>query len=212
MCEQYHLLNGRRSPGRSGRSPGTRSCGCARYRKLARGKPANVASRPRSLVSWRASSGPSRGACRRRRADRKRPVIASQGGASEPPNSCCWATRKRGCGQENPRNHYLPRRGSDAGHETEAAPRRVNGQAVSTRASDMINRRLDDRASCPPGRSLKQMPPAEAPESCNSGQGSERYYRFPQGQLCAIVQACKRMLRGRGMESGWRRLPRLARR
>jgi hypothetical protein len=50
-----------------------------------------MSSRRRSPVSWQASSGPSPGACRRRRADSKKPAIASQGGASEPPTRCCWA-------------------------------------------------------------------------------------------------------------------------
>jgi hypothetical protein len=43
-----------------------------------------VSSPPRSPASSQASSGPSPGACRRRRADRDKRVIASKGGASEP--------------------------------------------------------------------------------------------------------------------------------
>ena len=44
----------------------------------------SMSSLPRSLVSWPALSGPSPGARRRRWSDRRKPVITSQGGASEP--------------------------------------------------------------------------------------------------------------------------------
>ena len=52
----------------------------------ARPQPASrpMSSPPRSPANWPASSGPSPGACRRRRADRRKRVIASKGGASEP--------------------------------------------------------------------------------------------------------------------------------
>jgi hypothetical protein len=57
---------------------------CARYRKLARtGKPANVV----TAAIARELAGFIPGACSRRRADRKKPVIASQGGASESPDT-----------------------------------------------------------------------------------------------------------------------------
>jgi hypothetical protein len=75
----------RSSPSRSARSPGKRSCGCARAiasSPAAANRP--MSSLPRSPASWSASSGPSPGACRRQRADRKNRVIASKGGASEP--------------------------------------------------------------------------------------------------------------------------------
>ena len=69
------------------RSPGRRSCGCARAiasSLAAASRP--MSSPPRSPVSWRASSGPSPGACRWRQAEHNKPVIASQGGASKPPD------------------------------------------------------------------------------------------------------------------------------
>ena len=72
-------------PGRSAKSPGKRSCDCARATAsspAAASRP--MSSRPRSPVSWRALFGPSPSVCRRRWADRQKPVIASQGGASEP--------------------------------------------------------------------------------------------------------------------------------
>jgi hypothetical protein len=49
---------------------------CARYRKLARsGKPANVVTA--AIARELASSGPSPDACRRRLAERNKPVIAT---------------------------------------------------------------------------------------------------------------------------------------
>ena len=110
-------LRQRSSPGRSARSPGTRSCGCA---PAIADSPA-VASRPmsspaRSPASWPASYGPLPGVCRRRRADRNKGVIASKGGASEPrKHATAGQGRGHGRGQENPRIHYLPDRRSDAG-------------------------------------------------------------------------------------------------
>jgi Transposase IS116/IS110/IS902 family len=89
----------RRSPGRSARSPGKHSCGCApaiASSPAAASQP--MSSLPRSLVSWQASSGPSRGAHRRRWADRRIPVITSQGGASEPSDTLLSEGRRRGRG------------------------------------------------------------------------------------------------------------------
>src|SRR4029077_11066560 len=79
--------SGRRSsPSRSARSPGKRSCGCVRaIANLPAAANRPMSSRAHAPENWPASSGPSPGACRRLRADRKKPVIAAKGGASEPP-------------------------------------------------------------------------------------------------------------------------------
>jgi hypothetical protein len=98
-----------------------------------------MSSLPRSLGSWRASSGPSPGACRRRRAERNKPVIASQGGTSEPPNMLppgraggAVAVRRTlastNCRVADPTQDPRLR-----------APQRINGHAVSTRASKSAN-------------------------------------------------------------------------
>ena len=88
---------------------------CARYRRLARPASRPMSSPPRSPASWPASSGPSPGRCRRRQADRRKRVIASKGGASEPSDTLPGQGWGHGRGQENPRIHYLPDRRSDAG-------------------------------------------------------------------------------------------------
>jgi hypothetical protein len=51
-----------------------------------------------------------------RRAERNKPVIASQGGISEPPNTLLRGkTGGAAAVRRTPRNHYLPGRRSDAG-------------------------------------------------------------------------------------------------
>jgi Transposase IS116/IS110/IS902 family len=74
-----------------------------------------MSSLPRSPVSWQASSGPSPGACRRRRAEHNKPVTTCREAPANHPTCCYPAGLGRGRGQENPRIHYLPDRRSDAG-------------------------------------------------------------------------------------------------
>jgi hypothetical protein len=65
-------------------------------------------------VSWRASSGPSPGTCRRR-TERNKPVTAAGRRQRTTRHAAAGQGWGRGRGQENPRNHYLPDRRSDAG-------------------------------------------------------------------------------------------------
>ena len=95
-----------------------------------------MSSPPRSPVSRRASSGPSPSACRRRWADRHQTRVIAGRRQQTIEHAAAGQGWRRGRGQENPRIHYLPGRRSDAGPETEAAPRRITGHAVPTRASE----------------------------------------------------------------------------
>ena len=108
-------------------------------------------------MSWQASSGPSPGACRRRQAERKKPVIASQGGASEPPDMLppgraggAVAVRRTLattiCRVADPTQVPRPRQLRDASTVMRFRPAHQS----------MINRRHDDRASCRARHSLKQ--------------------------------------------------------
>src|SRR5437899_6558224 len=156
--------SGRRSsPSRSARSPGRRSCGCAHAiasSPAAANQP--MSSRPRSPVNWPALSGPSPGACRRRRADRKKPVIASKGGASGPPNTLLLG--KAG-------GAAAVRRTLDTTICRVADPMQVSGPRQLRDASPvmrfrpahqrMINRRHDGCASSLARQSLKQPLPME---------------------------------------------------
>jgi hypothetical protein len=73
-----------RLPLRAGSGTAGRSCGCARAIESSPATASRpMSSQPRSPASWPALFGPSPGACPRRRADRKKPVIASQGSAGE---------------------------------------------------------------------------------------------------------------------------------
>ena len=113
-------------------------------------------------MSWRASCGPSPGACRQRRADRNKPVIASQGGASERldtlllgkaggavavrrtlATTICWVA--------DPTQVSRPRQLRDTSTVMRLRPAHQS----------MINRRHDDRASCRARQSLKQLLPTE---------------------------------------------------
>src|SRR5262249_29467825 len=130
-----------------------------------------------SLVSWPASSGPSPGACRRRRADRKNSVIASQGGASEPSNTLlpgkaggAAAVRRTLattiCRVDDPTQVLRPRQLRDASTVMRFRPAHQS----------LINRRHDGRASCLARQSLKQLlltkPRIDAPAACKGGHES----------------------------------------
>ena len=138
---------------RSARSRGSTAAAVRPYRKLARsGKPANVitAAIARELARF---IWPSLGACRRRRVERTtRDSIAARRRAASYPTRRRRAGLECSRGQEDPRDHYLPARRSDAGRYTEAAPRRIDGHAVSTRPSeyDQPSPRRSRLLPCPP--------------------------------------------------------------
>src|SRR5467141_2596409 len=180
-----NCCSGRRSsPSRSARSPGRRSCDCARAiasSPVAASRP--MSSLPRLPVSWPASSGPSPGACRRRPADRKKPVIASEGGASEPPNTLlpgkaggAAAVRRTLdttiCRVADPTQVSRPRQLRDASTVMRFRPAHQS----------MINRRFNDRASCParksPKHALARKPPIHSPASGKGGHESGKKLRF----------------------------------
>jgi len=132
---------------------------------------------PRLPVNWQASSGPSPGACRRWRADRQKPVIASQGGASEPldtllPGRAGGAVADRRtlastiCRVADPTQVTRPRQLRDASTVMRFRPAHQS----------MINRRHDDRASCPARQSLNPLLPMEprihAPATWKGGHES----------------------------------------
>jgi transposase len=168
----------RSSPSRSARSPGRRSCDCARAiasSPAAANRP--MLSLPRSPVNWPASSGPSPGAFRRRRAEPKKPVIASQGGASEPPDTLLLgkaggavAVRRTLattiCRVADPTQVSRPRQLRDVSTVMRFRPAHQS----------MINRRHDDRASCPAQQSLKKAlerkPRIHAPATWKGGHES----------------------------------------
>ena len=89
---------------------------CARYRKLAAAANRPMSLLPRSPVNWPASSGPSPGACRRRRIDQRKRVIASKGGASEPFDMLLPGKAGGAAAVRRPlETNYLPDLRSDAG-------------------------------------------------------------------------------------------------
>jgi len=168
--------SGRRSSrGRSARSPGKRNCGFAR---AIANSPA-VASRPmssppRSPASWRASSGPLPGACRRRWADRNKRVIASRGGASEPRDMLLPG--KAG-GTAAVRRTLVSTICRVADPTLVARPRQLRDASTVMRFrpahQSMINRRHDGRASRFARQSLQQMlerkPRIYLPATCKGG-------------------------------------------
>src|SRR5215470_16066938 len=121
-------------------------------------------------------------AARRLRADRHKPVIASQGGASEPldtlpPGRAGGAVAVRRtlastiCRVADPTQVPRPRQLRDASTVMRFRPAHQS----------MINRRHDDRASCPARHSLKPLLPMEprihAPATWKGGHesGSNRH-------------------------------------
>jgi hypothetical protein len=104
-------------------------------------------------------------------------MITSEGGASEPTDTLLpgkaggtVAVRRTlastSCRIADPTQASRPRQLRDASPVMRFRPAHQS----------LINRRLDDRASCPARQSLKQMLPVEpqihAPASCNSGHES----------------------------------------
>jgi Transposase IS116/IS110/IS902 family len=147
----------RASPSRSARSPGKPSCGCAHAiasSPAAASRP--MSSPPRSPGSWPALFGPSPGKCRSRQPDRRQWMVTSEGGASEPsdtlvPGSAGGAAAVRRtlattiCRIADPTQVARPRQLRDASRVMRFRPAHQS----------LINRRHDDRASCPARHSLK---------------------------------------------------------
>jgi hypothetical protein len=132
---------------------------------------------PRSPVNWQASSGPSPGACRQQRANRSKRVSVSKGGASESPDTLLLgkaggavAVRRTLastiCRVVDPTQVPRPRQLRDASTVMRFRPAHQR----------MINRRHDDRASCPARQSLEQTlerkPRTDAPATCKGGQNA----------------------------------------
>ena len=145
---------------------------CARYRKLARsGKPANVvtAAIARELAGfiWAIARR-----CRRRRGDRKSRVIASEGGASEPPDTLLPGKAGGAAAVRRTLANTICR---IADPMLVARPRQLRDVSTVMRFQpahqSMINRRFNDRASCPARQSLKQAlekePPTRLPATRN---------------------------------------------
>ena len=168
---------------------------CARYRRLARtGKPANIVTTAiaRELagfvwaiarqvtVTTRSHKTNDRSQRRHQRTTQHR--TSGQG----------WG---RGRGQENPREHYLP----DHSDPTQVPrPRQLRDVSAVMRFQpahqSMINRRFNDRASCParksPKHALARKPPIHSPASGKGGHES--------GSLLTLVSRA-------GWRRGWRR-------
>src|SRR5262245_44723842 len=105
-------------------------------------------------------------------------MIAARGGASEPLNiAICGQGWGRGRGQENPRIHYLPDH-SDLTQVPRLRQLRDASTVMRFRPAhqSMINRRFNDRASCPARNSPKQVlarkPPIHSPASGKGGHES----------------------------------------
>jgi hypothetical protein len=155
-----------------------RSCGCARAiasSPAAANRP--MLSRRRSPVSWQGLSGPSPGRYRRWRAERNKPVIVLQGGASEP--SVTLLLGKAGgaaavrrtlattiCRVDDPTQVSRLRQLHDASTVLRFRPAHQS----------MINRRHDGRASCLARQNLNQPLPPEpqihAPATWKGGHES----------------------------------------
>ena len=124
---------------------------CRRYRKLARRENHPLWSRPRSLENWRALPGRSPSTFRSPALDVLRSTADIAKRRSSPSTHLSKAEQgwRHGHSQENPRVHYQPDifrrwrldRGSSATHH------RSGG--IQPAHQSMINRRFDDRASCP---------------------------------------------------------------
>ena len=142
-----------------------------------------TSSRPRSPVKWPASFGPSPGACRRRRADRQKPVIASKGGASEPPDTLLLGKAEGAvavrrtlattiCRVDDPTQVPRSRQLRDASTVMRFRPAHQS----------MINRRHDGRASCLAWQSLKRplpmQPQIHLPATWKGGNESGRLSSF----------------------------------
>jgi hypothetical protein len=136
-----------------------------------------MSSRPRSPVNWSASSGPSPGACRRQRADRKKPVIASQGGASEPPGTLLLGKAGGAAAVRRTLDTTICR---IADPTLVARPRQLRDASTVMRFrpahQSMINRRHDGRASClarySPKQALERKPQIYAPATWKGGHES----------------------------------------
>src|SRR5215472_4089040 len=150
---------------------------CMRYRKLARsGKPAKVvtAAIARELAGfiWATAQ---RG--RRRRAERTKPVIAAQGGASEPLDMLLPG--KAG-GTAAVRRTLATTICRIADPTLVARPRQLHDASTVMRFQpahqSMINRRHDGRASCLARQSLQEMletkPRIYLPATCKGGHES----------------------------------------
>src|SRR5215813_7683765 len=136
-----------------------------------------MSSPPRSPASWQASSGRSPGACRRRRAERTKPVIAAQGGASEPLDMLLPG--KAG-GTAAVRRTLATTICRIADPTLVARPRQLHDASTVMRFQpahqSMINRRHDGRASCLARQSLQEMletkPRIYLPATCKGGHES----------------------------------------
>ena len=150
---------------------------CARYRTLARsGKPANVVT---AAIACELAGfiWPSPGACRRRRADRNKRVIASKGGASEPRDMLLPG--KAG-GTAAVRRTLVSTICRITDPTLVARPRQLRDVSAVMRFQpayqSMINRRHDGRASRFARQSLQQMlerkPRIYLPATCKGGHES----------------------------------------
>jgi hypothetical protein len=117
------------------------------------------------------------GACRRRRADRKKRVIASKGGASEPLDMLLPG---RAGGAAAVRRTLVNTICRIADPTLVARPRQLHDASTVMRFQpayqSMINRRLNDRVSCParksPKRALAHKPRIYSPASGKGGHES----------------------------------------
>ena len=140
-------------------------------------------------MSWQASSGPSPGACRQRRAKRNKPVIELQGGASEPRDML--PPGKAG-GTAAVRRTLVSTICRIADPTLVARPRQLRDVSAVMRFQpahqSMINRRHDGRASCLVRQSLQQMlerkPRIYLPATCKGGHES--------GSTLTLVFAARR--------------------
>jgi transposase len=90
--------------------------------------------KPIREIAWKAQL---RLCARYRRADRKKPVIASQGGASKPPDTLLLGKAGGAAAVRRTLASTICRVADPTQvSRTEAAPRRINGHAVPTRASE----------------------------------------------------------------------------
>jgi hypothetical protein len=136
-----------------------------------------MSSPSRSPVNWRALFGPSPGKSRSRRPDPKDPGDYIRGGASE---SFDMLLPCRAGGAVAVRRTLASTICRIADPTQAPRPRRLRDASTVMRSQSahqsMINRRLDDRASCRARQSLEQVLPMEprmhAPASCNRGHES----------------------------------------
>ena len=168
----------RASPSRSARSPGRRSCGCARaIASLPAAANRPMSSLPRSPVNWPASFGPSPGECRRQRADRKKPRDRIAGRRQRTIRArYYWARLGARPRSGEPSTTTICR---IADPTLVARPRQLRDASTVMRFrpahQSMINRRHDGRASClarySPKQALERKPQIHAPATWKSGHG-----------------------------------------